>query len=103
MSGKSMSLKAKIRNLSKKKNMSAQVVLQNYMFERFIERLSRSAYKNHFVLKGGILIAAIVGIDNRATMDMDVTIKNYPITIDSLTKAITEICTINLADDVVFS
>lgn len=98
-----MSLKAKIRNLSKKKNMSAQVVLQNYMFERFIERLSKSAYKNHFVLKGGMLIAALVGIDNRATMDMDATIKNYPITIDSLTKAITTICTIDLGDDVVFS
>lgn len=103
MNGKSMSLKAKIRNLSKKNNMSAQVVLQNYMFERFLERLSKSAYKNNFVLKGGMLIAALVGIDNRATMDMDATIKNYPITIDSLTKAITEICNIDINDDVVFS
>jgi predicted nucleotidyltransferase component of viral defense system len=103
MKGKGMSLKAKIRNLSKKNNMSAQVVLQNYMFERFIERLSQSAYKDHFVLKGGMLIAAIVGIDNRATMDMDATIKNYPITIDSLTKAVTDICQIDLEDGVVFS
>lgn len=75
MNRKSMSLKAKIRNLSKKNNMSAQVVLQNYMFERFLERLSKSDYKNNFVLKGGMLIAALVGIDNRATMDMDATIK----------------------------
>ena len=70
MSGKAMRLKAKIRYLSKKKDMSAQVVLQNYMFERFLERLSKSEYKDKFILKGGMLIASLVGIDNRATMDM---------------------------------
>jgi len=73
------------------------------MFERFLERLSESDYKNNFILKGGMLIAALVGIDNRSTMDMDATIKNYPITIDSLTKAITEICNIEVGDDVNFS
>ena len=81
MSRKAMSLKAKIRNLAKEKDMSAQVILQNYMFERFLERLYKSNYKNNFILKGGMLIAALVGIDNRSTMDMDATIKNYPITI----------------------
>lgn len=65
MSRKAMSLKAKIRNLAKEKDISAQAILQNYMFERFLERLSISDYKNNFILKGGILIAAIVGIDNR--------------------------------------
>lgn len=103
MSRKAMSLKAKIRNLAKEKDISAQVILQNYMFERFLERLSISDYKNNFILKGGMLIAAIVGIDNRSTMDMDATIKNYPITIDSLTRAITEICNIRINDDVNFS
>lgn len=103
MSRKATSLKAKIRNLSKQKNTSAQVILQNYMFERFLERLSKSDYKNNFILKGGMLIAAIVGVDNRSTMDMDATIKNYPISIDSLTKAITEICEIGINDDVKFS
>lgn len=68
MSSKTMSLKAKIKNLDKKKDMSAQVVLQNYRFERFLERISKSDYKNKFILKGGMLIAAIVGIDNRATI-----------------------------------
>ncbi|HOE91656.1 MAG TPA: nucleotidyl transferase AbiEii/AbiGii toxin family protein [Candidatus Cloacimonadota bacterium] len=102
MSGKAMSLKAKIRNLAREKNMSAQVVLQNYMFERFLARLSKSSYKNNFILKGGILIAAIVGIDNRSTMDMDATIKNYPISIESLTKAINEICNIFVDDNVFF-
>lgn len=103
MSRKAMSLKAKIRNLAKEKDMSAQVILQNYMFERFLERLSKSNYRNNFILKGGMLIAALVGIDNRSTMDMDATIKNYPITIDSLTKAITEIFNIEVDDDVNFS
>lgn len=62
MSGKAMSLKAKIRNLARKKDMSAQVVLQNYMFERFLERLSKSTYHDHFILKGGLLIASLVGL-----------------------------------------
>lgn len=103
MSGNAMSLKAKIRNLARKKDMSAQVVLQNYMFERFLERLSKSKYKDKFILKGGLLVAALVGIDNRATMDMDVTIKSYPINIESVTKAIKEICSIVIDDDVSFS
>ena len=73
---KAMSLKAKIRNIAKTKNIPAQVILQNYMFERFLNRLSASEYKEKFVLKGGMLVAAIVGIDNRATMDLDTTLKN---------------------------
>ena len=68
MSNKAMSLKAKIRNLAKKNNISAQVVLQNYMFERFLERVSKSEYKDKFILKGGMLVAAIVGLDSRSTM-----------------------------------
>ena len=103
MNGKAMSLKAKIRNLAREKDMSAQVVLQNYMFERFLERLSQSKYQDKFILKGGMLIAALVGIDNRSTMDMDATIKNYPVNIESLTKAITDICGVAIDDDVTFS
>lgn len=79
MSGKAMSLKTNIRNLAKKNNLSAQVVLQNYMFERFLERLSKSAFCGKFILKGGMLIAALVDIANRSTMDMDITIKNFPV------------------------
>ena len=66
---KAMSLKAKIRNIAKQKNIPAQVILQNYMFERLLVRLSMSEFKEKFVLKGGMLVAAIVGLDNRATMD----------------------------------
>ncbi|SCZ78551.1 nucleotidyl transferase AbiEii/AbiGii toxin family protein [Acidaminobacter hydrogenoformans] len=103
MTGNAMRLKAKIRNLARKKDMSAQVVLQNFMFERFLERLSKSEYREKFILKGGILIAALVGIANRATMDMDATIKNYPINVESLTKAIKEICSITIDDEVEFT
>lgn len=60
----SMSLKAKIRNIAKQKNIPAQVILQNYMFERLLIRLSVSEYKDKFVLKGGMLVASIVGLDN---------------------------------------
>lgn len=103
MSSKAMSLKSKIKNLAKEKDISAQVILQNYMFERFLERISKSQYKDKFILKGGMLIAAIIGIDNRSTMDMDATIKGYPLNEEALSLAIKEICEINVDDDVKFS
>lgn len=100
---KAMSLKAKIRNIAKSKNIPAQVILQNYMFERFLVRLSQSAYKDKFVLKGGMLIAALVGIDNRATMDLDTTLKNLPLTPEAIEKAMKEIFAIDLSDDITFA
>jgi predicted nucleotidyltransferase component of viral defense system len=72
-------LKAKIKNLSKETGISAQLVLQNYMLERLLERISLSRYKENFILKGGFLIASIVGLNTRATMDMDVTLKGLPL------------------------
>ena len=99
---KAMSLKAKIRNIAKSKNLPAQVILQNYMFERFLNRLSVSEYKEKFVLKGGMLVAALVGLDNRATMDLDTTLKNLPLTPESIEKALNEIFEIDLNDDVSF-
>ena len=97
-----MSLKAKINNYAKKNNVTAQVVLQNYMFEKFLERLSLSEYKEKFVIKGGMLIAAIVGLDTRSTMDLDTTLKNLRLTEEEIRKAINTICDIDLNDDVGF-
>lgn len=97
-----MSLKAKIRNIAKQKNIPAQVILQNYMFERLLVRLSVSAYQEKFVLKGGMLVAAIVGLDNRATMDLDTTLKNLPLTPDAIRSALEQVCAIPLEDGVVF-
>ena len=99
---KAMSLKAKIRNIAKQKNIPAQVILQNYMFERLLVRLSASEYKEKFVLKGGMLVAAIVGLDNRATMDMDTTLKNLPLTPEAIRSALEEVCGIAFDDGVVF-
>lgn len=70
-----MQLKAFIKNLAKEKHISAQPVMQNFMLERLLERISISRYQQNFILKGGFLIAAMVGLDTRATMDMDATIK----------------------------
>lgn len=67
-----MQLKAVIKSLSKKKNISSTLVLQNYMLERFLERVSLSKYRDNYIIKGGFLIASMVGLDSRATMDMDV-------------------------------
>jgi hypothetical protein len=65
-----MQLKAAIRSISKSRNISAQIVLQNYMLERLLERISVSRYQSNFILKGGFLIAAMVGLEIRATMDI---------------------------------
>ena len=97
-----MSLKAKIRNIAKQKNIPAQVILQNYMFERLLVRLSASEYKEKFVLKGGMLVAALVGLDNRATMDLDTTLKNLPLTPEAIHRALEQICTIPFDDGVIF-
>lgn len=102
MSGKAMSLKGKIKNYAKSNNIAAQVVLQNYMFERFLERLSLSDYREKFVVKGGMLIAAIVGLDTRSTMDLDTTLRNLPLTEEQISTAIGSVCDIHLDDDVVF-
>ena len=97
---KAMSLKAKIRNIAKQKNIPAQVILQNYMF--LLVRLSASDYKEKFVLKGGMLVAAIVGLDNRATMDLDTTLKNLPLTPKAIRSALETVCGITYDDGVSF-
>lgn len=102
MSSKAMSLKGKIKNYAKSKSIAAQVVLQNYMFERFLARLSMSDYREKFVVKGGMLIAAIVGLDTRSTMDLDTTLRNLPLTEEKVMEAVENICKITLGDDVIF-
>lgn len=102
MSSKAMSLKGKIKNYAKSKSIAAQVVLQNYMFERFLARLSMSDYREKYVVKGGMLIAAIVGLDTRSTMDLDTTLRNLPLTEEKVMEAVENICKITLGDDVIF-
>lgn len=102
MSSKAMRLKAKIRNYARDNRITAQVVLQNYMFERFLVRLSQSEYRDKFIIKGGMLIASIVGLDTRSTMDLDTTVKGLPLTEKKLTEAVASISEIELSDDVSF-
>lgn len=98
-----MQLKAVVKNIAKEKKISAQLVLQNYMSERFLERVSVSDYQDNFIIKGGFLIASMIGLDSRATMDLDATIKRYPVSEDTLQKMIEEIIKIELDDDITFT
>ncbi|XCP84488.1 nucleotidyl transferase AbiEii/AbiGii toxin family protein [Roseburia hominis] len=98
-----MQLKAIIKKLAKEKHISAQLVMQNFMLERLLERISVSNYRPNFILKGGFLIAAMVGLDTRATMDMDATIKGLPVNDTTVRQMFEEICQIELNDDVIFS
>ena len=98
-----MQLKAIIKNLAKEKHISAQLVMQNFMLERLLERISVSEYQQNFILKGGFLIAAMVGLDTRATMDMDATIKGLTVNEQTVREMFEEICKIELDDDVTFS
>ena len=97
-----MQLKALVKNIAKEKHISAQLVLQNYMLERFLERVSLSRYRNNYIIKGGFLIASMVGLDSRATMDMDATIKGYPVNEESLQKMIEDIIAVPVSDDITF-
>lgn len=95
-------LKGAIRNLAKKKGIHAQEVLQIFMFERIMERLSVSSYKDRFILKGGLLISAILGVAERTTMDMDTTVKGLPMDEQSIRKAISEILAQPVDDGIEF-
>ena len=99
----STQLKALVRNLSKAKNVEAEIILRNFMLERFLERVSISDYKDSFILKGGMLIAAMVGIDTRTTMDMDATIKGKALSQSEVSVFIEKILHIPIDDGVSFT
>ena len=98
-----MLLKAAINKMAKEKHIPAQLVMQNYMLERLLERIAHSRYQGNFILKGGLLIASMVGLHSRATMDMDATILNHPVNENSIKKMFEEIISIPIDDDITFS
>lgn len=100
MKRNTMSFKAIINNIAKENKVSAQSVLQTYLLERLLERISVSKYKDNFILKGGMLISAMLGINSRTTMDMDTTIKGFSLTKENINNIMNEICKIDLQDDV---
>lgn len=97
---KAMQIKAKIKNMALKNHVPAQAVLQNFMLERLLERISISKYKEMIILKGGMLIASMVGINSRTTMDMDATLRGYPLSKETIRTAFEDICAIQVEDDV---
>ena len=94
------SLKAKASNLSKKTNIPNKYLIQNFMFEALLKRISKSKYKDKFIIKGGLLLSSIFGVNLRSTMDLDTTIKGLPLDRESITKVINEIISIDLDDNV---
>lgn len=95
-------LKGAIRNIAKKNNLLPQEILQMFLFERILERLSVSKYKDNFILKGGLLISSIIGIAERTTMDMDTTVRGIPMEEENINKIIQEIIKIDVEDGIVF-
>lgn len=96
------SLKAKVLNLSKKTNISNKYIIQEFMFEALLKRISVSKYKEKFVIKGGFLLSSIFGVNLRSTMDLDTTIKGIPLTRKNLESIINEIITITMDDNIDF-
>ena len=94
------SLKAKASNLSKKTNIPNKYLIQNFMFEALLKRISKSKYKDKFIIKGGLLLSSIFGVNLRSTMDLDTTIKGLPLDRDTITKVINEIISIDVEDNV---
>lgn len=99
----SRQLKHLIRNMSVKKKTEPLVLMRNYMMERFIERLSKSKHKDQLILKGGMLITAMVGLDTRTTMDLDTTIKGIQLNLNSIEALINDIISVDVDDGVSFS
>ncbi len=95
-------IKGAVKNIAKKMNLKPQEILQIFMFERLVERLSVSQYKENFILKGGLLIASMIGIAERTTMDMDTTIQGLPMTEQEMEKVLKEILDIDVGDGICF-
>ncbi len=97
----SMQLKDKLKKISKQKNIDFNILLRLYMYDRFIERLSMSKYKDNFILKGGFYLSTLFGVESRSTMDIDTAFKNDNFTKGNITKMIKEIISVNIDDNAI--
>lgn len=95
----SMQLKDKLKNISKEKNVDFNTLLRLYMYDRFIERLSKSKYKDNFILKGGFYLSTLFGVENRTTMDIDTAFRNSNFNEETIIKMIKEIVAIKIDDN----
>lgn len=96
-------LKAKVRNLSGGDSTKAQTLIRNFIMERFLERIALSRYRNNFILKGGMLVSAVVGLDTRATMDIDTTVKSLELSKGNAVKIAKEIIAVEIPDGIHFT
>ena len=96
-------IKGAIRNISKKTGVNPNSLLQMCLFEGILEKLSKSKYSENFILKGGLLISSLIGVDMRSTMDMDTTIRGIPLNEESITKILNEILAIKIDADIEYN
>lgn len=96
------SIKDKLKKISKEKNVDFNTIMRFYMYDRFIERLSKSKYKDNFILKGGFYLSRLFGIDNRSTMDIDTAIRKVKLNEKNIIEMITEVINIDVYDNVKF-
>lgn len=102
MSNSAQSVKDKLKNISREKNVDFNSAMRFYMYDRFVERLSKSKYKDNFILKGGFYLSKLFGLDNRSTMDIDTAIRKTEFTEENLIVMINEIISIDVGDNVKF-
>ena len=95
-------IKGAIRNISKKTGVNANSLLQMCLFEGILEKISKSKYKNHIILKGGLLISSLIGVEMRSTLDMDTTIRGLPMNEENISKILHEILEITIDTDIVY-
>ena len=93
-------IKGAIRNISKKTGINPNSLLQMCLFEGILEKLSKSKYSENFILKGGLLISSLIGVDMRSTMDMDTTLKGIPLNEESISNILNEILAIEIDADI---
>ena len=93
-------IKGAIRNISKKTGVNPNSLLQMCLFEGILEKLSKSKYSENFILKGGLLISSLIGVDMRSTMDMDTTLKGIPLNEESISNILNEILAIEIDADI---
>lgn len=95
-------IKGAIRNITKKTGVNANSLLQMCLFEGILEKISKSKYKNHIILKGGLLISSLIGVEMRSTLDMDTTIRGLPMNGENISKILHEILEITIDADIVY-
>lgn len=103
MNNNAQSVKDKLKTIAKQRNVDFNLVMRFYMYDRFMERLVTSKYKNNFILKGGFYLSKLFGIDNRNTIDIDIAIQNTELDKENIKNIINEILNIDTNDNVIFS